>query len=103
MAERRLERLDANIKKANRAEDVAERAVFLKMKEALEAERPLREVELSDDERRRLRGYSFLSGKPVLLVVNMGEGEVRDAGAYLERAGLAAYAADRPGFALCPM
>jgi ribosome-binding ATPase len=101
--ERRLERLDANIKKANRAEDVAERAVFLKMKEALEAERPLREVELSDDERRRLRGYSFLSGKPVLLVVNMGEGEVRDAGAYLERAGLAAYAADRPGFALCPM
>src|SRR6185436_5455420 len=51
--ERRLERLDANIKKANRAEDVAERAVFLKMKDALEAERPLRELELSDEERRR--------------------------------------------------
>src|SRR5688500_11669738 len=29
--ERRLERLDANIRKAHRAEDVAERAVFLKM------------------------------------------------------------------------
>src|SRR5213593_1039265 len=32
MVERRLERLEAGIKKANRAEDVAERAVFLKLK-----------------------------------------------------------------------
>src|SRR5688572_28103319 len=45
--ERRLERLDANIKKANRPEDVAERSIFLKMKETLEAERPLRLLTLS--------------------------------------------------------
>ena len=45
--ERRLERLEANIKKANRPDDVAERAVFLKLKQALEAERPLREVDLT--------------------------------------------------------
>ena len=44
--ERRLERLEANIKKANKAEDVAERALFLQLKEALEAERPLRELGL---------------------------------------------------------
>ena len=100
--ERRLERLDANIKKANRAEDVAEKAVFLKMKESLEAEKPLRELELSEEERRRLRSYSFLSGKPVVLVVNMGEDQVREAAAYLERSGLAALAG-RPGFALCPI
>ena len=100
--ERRIERLEANIKKANRPEDVAERAVFLKMKEALEAERPLRELELSEDERRRLRSYSFLSGKPVVLVVNMGEEEVRGAAEYLARSGLAEFGA-RPGFALCPV
>jgi GTP-binding protein YchF len=100
--ERRLERLEANIKKANKADDVAERAVFLKMKDALEAEKPLRELELSDEERRRLRSYSFLSGKPVVLAVNMGEREVRDAAAYLERGGLQSLAA-RPGFALCPV
>jgi ribosome-binding ATPase len=100
--ERRLERLDANIKKANRAEDVAERAVFLKMKDALEAERPLRELELGDDERRRQRSYSFLSEKPVILVVNMGEEQIRRAADYLETTGLAAFAS-RPGFALCPM
>ena len=42
-AERRLERLEANIKKAHKPEDVAERALFLRLKETLEAERPLRE------------------------------------------------------------
>ena len=77
--ERRLERLEANLKKANRPEDAAEQAVFLKLKEALESERPLRAVELTEEERRRLRSYSFLSEKPVLLVVNLGEAEVKDA------------------------
>ena len=72
------------------------------MKDALEAERPLRELELSDGERRRLRSYSFLSEKPVVLVVNMGESEVGGAAGYLERTGLAAFAG-RPGFAVCPM
>src|SRR4029450_4296457 len=62
--DKRLERLDANIKKANRPEDVAERKIFVKMKEALEPERPLRETTLDDEERRRIRNYSFLSEKP---------------------------------------
>jgi len=100
--ERRLERLEASIKKANRPEDVAEREVFLKLKQALEAERPLREVDLTDDERRRLRSYSFLSEKPILLVVNLGEEEVKDAAGVLARTGLAALG-ERPGTALCPV
>ena len=100
--ERRLERLEANIKKANRPEDAAEREVFLKLKQALEEERPLREVALSEEERRRLRSYSFLSEKPVLLVVNLGEGEVKDAARLLVESGLQAFA-ERPGMALCPV
>ena len=100
--ERRLERLDANIKKANRPDDVAERAVFLKLKQALEAERPLREVSLTEEEGRRLRSYSFLSEKPILLVVNLGEDEVKDAAGALARTGLQALG-DRPGTALCPV
>jgi GTP-binding protein YchF len=98
--DRRLERLEANIKKAHKAEDVAEKAVFLKMKAALEAERPLRQIELAEDERRRLRGYAFLSEKPLLLVVNMGEDQVRDAAKVLEASGLADYARG-PGLGIC--
>src|SRR5688572_9995812 len=100
--EKRLERLEANIKKANRAEDVAERNIFLKMKEALEAERPLREVSFDEEERRRLRNYQFLSEKPILLAVNLGENEIKQASAVLEKTGLVAFAA-RGGVALCPM
>jgi len=100
--EKRLEKLEANIKKANKAEDVAERALFQKLKETLEAERPLRELTLSEDERRRLRNYSFLSEKPVLLVANLGEDQLKRVGAFLDESGLSEFAR-RPGFALCPV
>ncbi len=100
--EKRIERLEANIKKANKADDVAERAIFLKMKAHLEGEKPLREITLTDDERRRLRGYAFLSEKPVLVVVNLGEDRIKSASRFLEESGLAAFAA-RPRTAVCPV
>jgi ribosome-binding ATPase len=100
--ERRLERLEANIKKAHRPEDVSEQALFLRLKEGLEAERPIRELDLGAEEQRRLRNYSLLSEKPLLLAVNLGEAQVRDAAALLERSGLAAWA-NRPHVQLCPI
>jgi GTP-binding protein YchF len=100
--EKRLERLEASIKKARRAEDVADRDLFVRLKEWLEHEHPLRELELPDDERKRLRNYALLTEKPVLLVANLGEGQIRDAAAYLERSGLEAFAS-RPQVQLCPV
>jgi GTP-binding protein YchF len=98
--ERRLERLEANIKKASKAEDVAEKALFGRLKEALEAEKPLRELPLTDEEHRRLRGYALLSEKPLLVVANVGEDAVKDASARLESTGLAAFA-KRPNVGVC--
>jgi GTP-binding protein YchF len=100
--ERRLERLEANIRKANRSEDAAERSVFLELKASLEAERPLRELELREEDRRRLRSYSFLSEKPLLLAVNLGEDRIRDAPRLLADSGLEAFAS-RPNVGLCPV
>jgi len=62
---------------------------------------PLRDVEISEDDRRKLRGYALLSEKPLLLVVNMGEGQVRQAAEALQRTGLAAFAAEGPARAVC--
>ena len=98
--ERRLERLEANIKKANKAEDVAERGLFLRLREHLERETPLRQAELAEEDRRRLRNYSLLSEKPLLIVVNLGEDGVEHADQALRAAGLAALA-DRPRTAVC--
>jgi GTP-binding protein YchF len=98
--ERRLERLELNIKKARKPEDVSDRAVFLRLKEGLEAERPIRALELTDEERRRLKNYSLLSEKPILLAVNLGEDQMRRADAYLAESGLAEFAT-RPQMQLC--
>jgi hypothetical protein len=98
--ERRIEKLAANIKKARKPEDEAEHALFVRLREALEAEKPLREASLTPEEVHRLRGYALLSGKPMLLVANLGEGDMKDAAGALERSGLAELAR-RPGLAAC--
>ena len=90
--ERRIERLEANIKKARKAEDVAERVLFLRLKETLESECPLREMGLTGEEKARLRGYALLSGKPLLLVANLGEDRIRGVAAFVESSGLATFA-----------
>ena len=101
--EKRLERLEANIKKANKADDVAERAVFLKMKEALEAERPLRELELPEEDRRRLRSYCVPLREAGAARRQPGRGR-RSATRRATSSPRASTAfAARPGFGLCPV
>lgn len=43
----------------------------------LEAEQPIRGQELSEDEAKALRGFQFLSAKPMLVVVNIGENQLQ--------------------------
>jgi GTP-binding protein YchF len=77
--ERRLGRLNAEIGKLpakDRELRIAERDLLLRLQGALEAERPIRDVDLSDEEERLLRGYQFLSAKPLLLVLNIGEDQI---------------------------
>jgi len=74
--ERRLERLSAEIgKMAGREREarVAERELLLRLQEALESDVPIRDLALSDEEERSLRGYQFLTAKPLLIVLNIGE------------------------------
>src|SRR5262245_44282877 len=97
MVERRLEKLDQTIKKLRRPDDVAERELFSRLKEALEKEQPVREMALSEDDRRRLRNYALLSEKPMLLAVNVDEKTIGQASAFLEASGLVAWAAAGSG------
>ncbi len=77
--ERRLTRLTAEIPKMpakDKDARIAEREVLLRLQTALEAETPIRAVTLSEDEERSLRGYQFLTAKPLLLVLNIGESQL---------------------------
>src|SRR6266508_694370 len=61
VVERRLERLEASIKKKRIDAEVKEQAILLRLKPALESETPIRAADLSDDDARAIRGFTFLS------------------------------------------
>jgi len=71
--EKRLERLDKDRKKIKNPELDREFELLEKCKALLEADQPLRQIELDADDEKRLRGFQFLSQKPMLYVLNVGE------------------------------
>lgn len=77
--ERRLTRLNAEISKMSGKDKdlrLAERDLLTRLQAALEAETPIRAVAMSDEEERMIRGYQFLTAKPLLLVPNLGEAQL---------------------------
>ncbi|HET8567561.1 MAG TPA: redox-regulated ATPase YchF [Candidatus Limnocylindria bacterium] len=86
VVERRLERIEPELRGAKGTEKDAkerERAFLLRAKEALEAERPLRDLDADPDELRLVRGYRFLTLMPQLVVLNVDEADVDDPSAAL--------------------
>jgi GTP-binding protein YchF len=88
IVEKRLERLSKDLKKGKSAELELENEVLVRFKAALESERPLRELELSPEEERRVRGFTFLSAKPILLVLNVGDQDAPKISNVVEELGL---------------
>jgi ribosome-binding ATPase len=96
VVERRLERLEASLKKKPNPLEQKEQAVLQRLKPALEAETPLRAVPLAEDEARLIRGFTFLSQKPILHCLNLDEKEVARGASVVEIFGLATLVG-RPG------
>jgi GTP-binding protein YchF len=71
--EKRLERLEKDLKKGRTNDLEREQALLLRSKEALEKEQPLRELEMTPDEKKLIKGFMFLSQKPVLYALNISE------------------------------
>ena len=76
VAERRLERLEKERKKGASKEQDEEIAVLKTCATALEEGKPLRTLALTAAEAKQLRGFQFLSAKPLLLVLNVDESDV---------------------------
>jgi ribosome-binding ATPase len=76
--ERKLERLrDERRKGGGRDKAVIDRevALFDKLYSTLSAEKPLRDIDLSAEEEKNLTGFGFLTRKPILIVLNLSEGQ----------------------------
>src|SRR5467141_4005090 len=66
-------RLEKDRKKMKTPELERENELLIKAKAFLETEKPLREMEMSPEDKKRIRGFMFLSEKPMLYVLNIGE------------------------------
>jgi GTP-binding protein YchF len=91
VVERRLERLERDLKKGPSPDLRKEQDVLLRCRTALEDGRPLRALELPAEDARRLKGFQFLSAKPLLLVLNLDEADLPRADDALKIAGLEAF------------
>jgi ribosome-binding ATPase len=86
VVERRLERIEPELRSAKGAEREArerEKAVLQRAMAALDSETPLRDLDLDDEERKAIRGFRFLTLQPQLIVSNIDEADVASPDAVL--------------------
>jgi ribosome-binding ATPase len=89
VVERRLERLEASLRRRKTDADAKERDLLASVKAPLEAETPLRALALPESETKLLRGFTFLSQKPILHCLNVAEKAIPEAGRAIDRYRLA--------------
>ena len=75
VVEKRMERVEKDRKKSRSAELDREFDLLQRCKTTLEDNRPLRTLELTGEEEKIIRGFQFLSQKPMLYVLNIGEAD----------------------------
>jgi hypothetical protein len=85
MVERKREKLAEEHKKGGGRDKAAierEIALFERLQSALSEGTPLRDLDLADEDERIMSGFGFLSRKPMLVLLNLGEGQPEPAVAY---------------------
>ncbi len=75
--EKKLE-MDRKVFKSKRSDRQLGQTIKLleKLKAHLEEEKPLRTLELTPEEEKDIRGYTFLSLKPQIVILNIGEDDI---------------------------
>src|SRR5215469_9990607 len=77
-ATKRLERVEKDLKKKRDPQTEAEKSVLERCVQSLEAEKPLRELEFKPDEQKMMNGFMFVSRKPMLIALNLGDEDAAD-------------------------
>jgi len=75
--ENRLEKLEKDLRRKSDQRLIYEQTVMQKLHTALEAEKPLRVIELADDEKKLLRAYPLLTLKNMFIALNVAEDALR--------------------------
>jgi GTP-binding protein YchF len=73
--EKRLARMEESARKGKKPSE-SEKRLLVKCKEALEKEIPLRNIHFDEDEEKAMKPLQFISIKPEVVVLNIGETEL---------------------------
>ncbi|MBN1937029.1 MAG: redox-regulated ATPase YchF [Anaerolineae bacterium] len=88
VVDRRMERLAHDLGKRGayptRQADQQEFDMLMRIKENLEQEIPARDLDLTPEEEKRLRGFQLLTLKPTLVVLNVGDEGENDPSRYVD-------------------
>ena len=79
VVESRLERIEKQLKtrkSGTPSPEVSEREVLLKIKETLDSFKPVASLALNEDEVKIVKNFDFLTGKPLIGVANINEGDL---------------------------
>jgi ribosome-binding ATPase len=98
---KRIERVEKDLKKKKDPALETEMHLLARAKQALEEEKPLRELEFKPEEQKMLHGFKFLSQKPLLYVLNLGDNEAAEADRAIDRHHLERLTS-KPGTAVVP-
>jgi len=82
---KRMERVEKDLKKKKETILETELQLLTRCRKALESETPLRELEFKPEEQKMLTGFMFLTRKPMLYVLNLGDEEAPEAGQVIEK------------------
>jgi ribosome-binding ATPase len=82
---KRIERVEKDLKKKKDPQLETELQLLTRVRQALEAEKPLRELEFKPEEQKMLHGFKFLTQKPMLYVLNLGDEEAADIDRVVEK------------------
>jgi hypothetical protein len=100
-AGKRRERVEKDLKRKKDPQVESELALLNRCIAALEAEKPLRELEFKPEERKVLTGFMFLTQKPMLYVLNLPDSDAPDAAHAVEKYKLESLA-NKPATAVVP-
>ena len=81
LIDRRHARIDDNLKGAKAPERdllTRERTLLARIKRQLEDGVALRDQGLTADEARQVQGFQFLTGKPIIIMINLGENQMSE-------------------------
>jgi GTP-binding protein YchF len=76
IVENRIEKLEKLVMKTQNEKEKRELKILQKCHAHLDQEKPLRELEIDDNEELLIRGFQFITIKPILYVMNINESDI---------------------------